>query len=146
MMPFQLTRTYRPGDSDSYSFGIGSQSLFDMHIWSNENYRNAYLIEQDGGKIKLHRISPGSGYTEAVYLAEETSGPWEGTTLSWDTSEGGWVLRRGDGMKFYFPDYDPVRMIEDRNGNKMTLVREGGGDGPVTLIRTPHDRWIQLEI
>jgi YD repeat-containing protein len=144
MMPIGLTRTYRPGDSNSYAFGIGTQDPFDLHIWSNENYRTAYIVESDGGKVKLQRTSPGGGYTEAVYATVETSGPWEGAILKWDTSEGGWELRRHDGMKFYFPDYDPVRMIEDRNGNRITLVREGGGNGPVKEVKGPHGQAIYL--
>ena len=43
LMPVSLTRTYRQGDSNSYSFGVGTASPFDLHLWSNENYKTAYL-------------------------------------------------------------------------------------------------------
>jgi RHS repeat-associated protein len=144
VMPFALTRTYRPNDPSSYSFGIGTESPFDLHLWSDENYKTAYLVLSDGGAVKFKRISSGTGFIEAVYSAVETPGPWEGAVLEWYPSEGGWVIHRRDGIKFYFPDYDPVRMIEDANGNRIKIVREGGGAGPVVEIRTPHDRTIYL--
>ncbi len=144
LMPVALTRVYRPRDENSYEFGIGTQSPFDLHLWANENYRTAYVVLPDGGKIKLVRTSAGTGYVEAVYEARETTGAWEGTTLSWDTSTGSWVLRRRDGMKFGFGIYTPLQSIENRDGDRITLVREGSADGPITEIRTPHNRGIDL--
>ncbi|HSZ04958.1 MAG TPA: RHS repeat-associated core domain-containing protein [Solirubrobacteraceae bacterium] len=144
VMPFELTRTYRPNDNNSHSFGIGTESPFDLRLWSDENYRAADLVLPDGGEVKFKRTSPGSGYSEAVYSAVETPGLWQGAVLQWYTPEGGWVVRRRDGMKFYFPDYDPVRMIEDRNGDRIHIIREGGGTGPVIEVRGPNDNSIYL--
>jgi RHS repeat-associated protein len=143
-MPVSLTHTYRPGDENSYSFGVGTESYLDLHLWSSENYKTAYLVLEDGGKIRFDRTSSGTGFTDAIYKASGTPGRWQGAVLEWFTPEGGWVLRRRDGMKFYFPDYDPVRAIEDRNGNRITLVREGGGDGPAVQIVGPHGHTIDL--
>jgi RHS repeat-associated protein len=144
LMPVTLTRTYRPGDDNSYSFGIGTQSPFDIHLWSNENYKAAYLIEPDGGKVKLERTSSGTGYVEAVYAAVETSGPWEGATMVWDGTHSQWILRRRDGTKFIFGEVAPLQAIEDRNGNRITLVRSGGANGPISEILGPHGRSIYL--
>jgi RHS repeat-associated protein len=144
VMPFALTRTYRPNDTNSHGFGIGTESPLDLRLWSNENYRAADLVLPDGGAVKFKRTSPGSGFTEAVYSAIQAPGPWQGAVLQWYTPESGWVVRRRDGMKYYFPDYDPVRMIEDRKGNRIHIVREGGGNGPAIEVRGPHDRSIYL--
>jgi RHS repeat-associated protein len=144
MMPVSLTRTYRPGDSNSYSFGVGTASSFDLHLWSDENYKTAYLALPDGGKVKLVRTSAGSGYAEAEYKTVETPGEWEGATMHWDAAHSDWVLRRRDGTKFGFGVYAPLQWIEDRDGNRVTLAREGGIDGPITQIRTPHGHWIDL--
>jgi RHS repeat-associated protein len=143
-MPVALTRTYRPGDSNSYSFGIGTQSPFDIHLWSNENYTTAYLVLPNGGKVKLKRTSAGSGFIEAVYASVETSGPWEGAVMHWDNTNSEWLLRRRDGTNFIFGELAPLQAIEDRNGNRITLVREGGTKGPITEIRGPHGRSIHL--
>jgi YD repeat-containing protein len=155
-MPVALTRTYRPGDDTSYSFGIGTTSPFELRLWSDENYKTAYLVEPDGGKVKLQRTSPGEGFLEAVYKSVETSGPWEGavmeyTTTGHTTTGHGWVLRRRDGMKFIFGDLAPLEAIEDPNGNRITLVRQNASDeggvgdlGPVVQIRAPHGRVIDL--
>ncbi len=144
LMPVALTRVYRPRDENSYEFGIGTQSPFDLHLWSDENYRTAYLVLPDGGKIKFVRTSAGTSYPEAEYEAKETTGAWEGATLRWDTTRSGWVVRRRDGMKFGFGIFTPLQTIENRDGNRITLVREGGVDGPIVEIRTPHNRGIDL--
>jgi RHS repeat-associated protein len=143
-MPVALTRSYRPGDNNSYSFGVGTESPFDLHLWSNENYKTASLVLPDGSGIKFKRISSGTGWTDAVYTATETPSAWKAAVLQWNTGPGGWVLRRRDGMKFYFPDFDPVSKIEDRNGNSITIKREGAA-GPVTELRTPHGRYMTLK-
>jgi RHS repeat-associated protein len=144
MMPVSLTRTYREADNNSYSFGIGTASPFDLHLWSDENYKTAYLVLPDGGKVKLIRTSAGSGYVEAEYKTVETPGEWEGATMHWDTANSEWILTRRDGMKFIFGEVAPLQAIEDRNGNRITLVREGGKNGPIVQIRTPHGHWIDL--
>ncbi len=90
------------------------------------------------------RTSAGEGFVEAAYGAVETSGSWEGATLTWNTSRGDWVLRRRDGIKFVFGMMAPLQAIEDRNGNRITLIREGSISGPITQIRTPHGRAIYL--
>ena len=142
MMPVELTRTYRQADGNSYSFGVGTQSLFDIHLWSDENYRTAELVLPNGATIEYRRTSPGTGYTEAVYAAHETPGEWDGSVLSWNGH--GWSLRRRDGTIFFFGIYAGLQGIEDRNGNRITLIREGGPTGPIKQIRTPHGRWIDL--
>ena len=142
-MPMILARTYRQGDSNSYSFGIGTESSFDLHLWSNENFKVAYLVLPDGGTVKLKRTSPGTGFKEAVYAAEEYPGIWQGAVMEWKGNPG-WVLRRRDGMKFYFPEYAPLAAIEDRNGNRINFKREGGFAGPITQIVGPHGRSIDL--
>ncbi len=98
----------------------------------------------DGGKVKLVRTSAGSGYAEAEYETVETPGEWKGATMHWDAAHSDWVLTRHDGMKFIFGIYAPLQWIEDRNGNRITLVREGSDDGPIVQIRTPHGHWIDL--
>lgn len=143
-MPITLTRTYRPDDENSYSFGVGTQSPFDIHLWSNENYTTAYLVLPNGAKVKLARTSAGTGYIEAVYEAKETSGPWEGAVMHWDSTNSQWILHRRDGTNFIFGELAPLQAIEDRNGNRITLVREGGIKGPIVEIRTPHHRTIHL--
>ncbi len=144
VMPVALTRSYRPWDPNSYSFGVGTQSIFDIHLWSDENYKTAYLVLPNGAKVKLVRISPGTLWGEAVYEAQGSPGPWQGATMSYDIPHTDWVLRRRDGMKFIFGDLAPLQAIEDRNGNRITLVRQFGTDGPVVQIRTPHGRSIDL--
>ncbi len=145
LMPLALTRTYRQKDNNSYSFGVGTQSPFEIHLWSDENYKTAYLVLAAGSKIKYVRTSSGTGYENAEYEAVETPGQWQGSILRWTIPTKDWTLERKDGMKFIFGELAPLQYIEDRNGNRITLIREGGGTkGPVVQVRAPHDHWIDL--
>ncbi len=141
-MPVSLTRTYRPGDNTSYSYGLGMTSPFDIHLWSNENWHSADLVLPDGGKIEYLRTSPGTGYTDAVYTATNTPGEWKNSVMTWNGE--GWSLRRRDGVIYFFGVFTGLQGIQDANGNRITLVREGGPGGPIKQIRTPHGRWIDL--
>jgi RHS repeat-associated protein len=150
VMPVDFTRTYRPGDYNSYAFGVGTTDPFELRLWSDENYKNAYLVLPNGSKVKLHRTSAGTGFIEAVYEAVETPGEWQGAVMHY-TLGTGWTLRRRDGTKFIFGDLAPLKAIEDRNGNRITLVRENESDeggvgalGPIVQIRASHGRTIDL--
>ncbi len=143
-MPVALTRTYRPEDGNSYSFGVGTQSEFDIHLFSEENYKAATLVLPDGGSVALKRTSAGSGFVEAVYKAGEVSGAWEGAVMVWDSGHSQWDLRRRDGTTYIFGEEAPLEAIEDRNGSRITLVREDGTRGPVREVRGPHGHTIDL--
>ncbi len=144
LMPISLTRVYRPRDHNSYSFGIGTQSAYDIHLWSDENYKAAKLVLPDGGEIELVRKSPGAGFGGAVYYAVETAGVWEGATMSWESNLSEWVLRRRDGMTFIF------RRVRAAAGDRKPRRRSHHAgtrrrrEGPIVEIRTPHSRGIDL--
>lgn len=55
--PIALTRSYRQGDSNSYSFGIGATMPYDLRLWSTDNYQSAELILPDGARVHYQRIS-----------------------------------------------------------------------------------------
>ncbi len=66
VIPINLTRTYRPADSYARAFGIGNRLLYDMKLWSAQNYQEVDLVLPSGGSIHYVRISPGTGYADAV--------------------------------------------------------------------------------
>jgi RHS repeat-associated protein len=143
-IPVQLTRTYREGDSNSYSFGIGTTSIYDMRLWSIHNYQDADLILPDGGRVHYVRTSPGTGYTDAVYTAQAAPGAFDQSTIRWDAGIRGWDLTERDGMTYVFGEMAPLQAIRDRYGNQLTITRTSGQFGNITQLTSPHGRWIRF--
>jgi RHS repeat-associated protein len=138
-IPLSLTRTYRPGDNVSRAFGIGSSHPYDMFLWSVNNYQETDLILPSGSRVHYVRISPGTGWGDAIYEHTQTTGPFYKSRISWNG--GGWDLKLRDGTVYVFPDFAPLRYIRDRYGNQVTINRSGGN---ITEITSPNGRWIQF--
>ena len=143
-IPIVIERTYRPGDSNSYSFGVGTTSFYDLRLWSENNYHEAYLVLPSGGKILYKRISPGEGYSEAEYKASETPGVFYDSTIKWDSSEPGWELTLTNGTTYVFGENAPLQAIRNKQGQQLTLTRENGLTGNITQITSPHGHWVKL--
>jgi RHS repeat-associated protein len=141
-IPIVIERTYRQADSNSYSFGVGETSLYDMRLWSEDNYHEADLILPNGGSVRYVRTSPGEGYTEAEYEATETPGIYYASTLKWNGD--GWNLTLTNGITYVFGVEAPLQAIRDRYGNQLTLTREDGQHGNIIQITSPHGHWVKL--
>ena len=151
VVPIVLTRTYRPEDSQSRAFGIGSSHPYDMFLVGNINpYTYIDLVLADGGRIHYDRISPGTGYADAVYEHVSTPTAFYKSRIAWNASALDWKLTLTDGTVFEFPFSDSavrssqaaVRKIRDRYGNALTLTRAGSGN--LTSIAAPNGRSITL--
>ena len=101
-IPIVIERTYRPGDSNSYSFGIGTTSLYDLRLWSTNNYKEADLILPDGGRVHYVRTSPGTGWTDAVYRATSSAGPVLRLDDHLGRSRARWDLKLTSGITYVF--------------------------------------------
>jgi RHS repeat-associated protein len=141
-LPIALTRTYRQADANSYAFGLGATLPFDLRLWSVNNYQETDLVLPDGGRVHYVRVSPGTGFTDAVYEAQATSTLFYRSKISWNGS--GWDLKLTDGTVFAFGDLAPLQSIRDRFGNAITLTRSSGSNGNVTQITSSSGRWIKL--
>ena len=139
VLPISVKRTYRQGDGASRSFGIGSAHLYDMFLWSVNNYQDTDLILPDGGRIHYVRISPGTGYADAVYEHTTTPGAFYKSRIRHNGV--GWDLRLRDGTVFVFPEYAPLSAIRDRYGNQISVFRSGAN---ITQVLSPNGRWIQF--
>ena len=139
-LPLTVTRTYRPGDPDVRSFGIGSSLEYDMFLWSAHQYTEVDLILPDGGRVHLVRTSSGTGYSDAVFDAPVRNDAWSRAHMAWDTDLFGWRLQRLDGMTFEFVAYKPVQLIRDRFGNEVRLTRDT--DKLLTRADSSDGRWM----
>jgi RHS repeat-associated protein len=139
VLPISVKRTYRQGDGASRSFGIGSAHLYDMFLWSVNNYQETDLILPDGGRIHYVRISPGTGYGDAVYEHTTTPGAFYKSRIRHNGV--GWDLIFRDGTVFIFPEFSPLSAIRDRYGNQISVFRSGAN---ITQVLSPNGRWIQF--
>jgi RHS repeat-associated protein len=143
-IPIVVERTYRQEDSNSYSFGKGTQSLYDMEVVSNNNYKEADLLLPDSRKVHYVRISEGTGYKDAVYRSTNLPGAFFGSTIRWDASVPGWDLELTNGLTLVFGELAPLQAIRNARGEQLTLTRLQGQTGPVTKVTSPHGRWVKF--
>ncbi|SMF56459.1 RHS repeat-associated core domain-containing protein [Pseudogulbenkiania subflava] len=139
-LPIALSRTYRPGDSTSRPFGVGTTHPYEMLLWSNNNYQTADLILPDGGRIHYVRISAGTSYADAVYEHTATPTRFYKSRLAWNGN--GWNVTLKDGTVYVFPDFAPMSSMRDRYGNTITFTR--GSNGYITRITSPNGRYIDF--
>ncbi len=143
-IPIVVDHVYRQSDSNSYSFGLGTASYYDMRLWSDDNYHVADLVLPTGGRVHYVRTSPGTGNVDAVYQASTTPGPFFGSVLKWDDPRDGWDLTLSDGTTYIFGDMAGLQAIRDRYGNQLTITRQSGQVGAITQITSPHGRWVRF--
>ncbi len=143
VIPLTLTRTYRPNDPTSRAFGIGTNHPYDIFLISPDSDADIYLILADGGRV--HFVPSGS-------IWECTSSPTSffGATIT--TTPTIWVLTKKDGTVLTFPvspgastpQQEAVIAWRDRNGNALTLTRDGNSN--LTKITSPNERYLQFTL
>ena len=146
-LPLTLRRTYRQGDTASRPFGIGSTHPYAMFLWSAQQYQEADLILPDGGRVHYVRISPGTGFTSAIFEHTGTPSRFYKSLIAWNGN--GWDLTLKDGTVYVFGDEAPLQSIRDRYGNRITLTWSttngfGSGVGNITKITSPGGRYLQF--
>ncbi|WP_320069111.1 pre-peptidase C-terminal domain-containing protein [Micromonospora sp. RTGN7] len=143
VLPISITRTYRQNDTQNREFGIGANFTYGIFVFSEREYTEADLVFPDSGKVHMDRISPGTGWTDAVFKVVGTTGPFRDAVMTWNGD--GWDLVRTDGMVYVFGENAPLQSIRDRHGNQITLTRSSGGQsGDITQVTSPNGRWIKL--
>ncbi len=149
VLPAALKRTYRPGDSLSRAFGIGTTHGFDIFlVGDTSGYTYAELILPNGSRIRYNRTSSGTSFSNAVFVHSGTASMFYGSVITWNGA--GWNLKLKNGTTYVFPDgFSSTRpqqaaliSIGDRYGNTVALTRDSNSN--LTQIATPSGRWIKL--
>jgi hypothetical protein len=133
VLPVVVNRVYRPRDTASRAFGIGTNLSYDIFlIGDTVPWTYQELILPDGGRVHYSRTSTGTDYRDAVY-STNSPGPYLGSVIRWNAAiDSGWLLTLVDGTVYTFPDSfqsasarcaAPVGM-KDRFGNAITFVRD----------------------
>jgi YD repeat-containing protein len=103
----------------------------------------------DGRSIRYERISPGTGYADAVYGAISSDRIFTNSRINWNGFGWDWTL--ANGTTYLSPEaYNATRPqqgslvgIFDRNGNEVRLSRDANGE--LAEIESPGGRWIRFE-
>ncbi len=144
VLPIAITRTYRPRDTIYRPFGLGATHPYEIFLIGDSTCTYADLILPDGGRIHYNRTS-GTGCTNAVMEHTSTPTAFYKSLLSWNALRAGWDIKLKDGTVYEFltsPGYDTPKLsaIVDRNGNKLSVTRDGYG--LVNKVTSPNGRWI----
>jgi RHS repeat-associated protein len=155
VIPLGVTRTYQQSDTGRRSFGLGVNSDYDINLYSENRFVDCWLLLPDGGRVRYHRITPGStgagDYLNAAFAADPTPTEFAGSILAWNGD--GWDLRLRDGTVYVFGDEAPLQEIRDRFGNVVTITRapaaaDSDGNtrakGPITQVTSPNGKWIKF--
>ena len=102
-----LTRSYFSRDWISanplHSYGRNTSQPYDIApIGSRWPYTYILLVLEDGDFLYFKRISPGTGFSDAVFLHTETSTRFYKSIIAWNGK--GWTLRLADGGEMHFPE------------------------------------------
>jgi RHS repeat-associated protein len=141
-IPIVIEQDYRQSDLNSYSFGVGETSIYDMRLYSTNNFQEVNLVLPNGGQIHYVRTSGGTGYIEAEYHTTGTLGEFNDSTIKWNGN--GWNLTLTNGMTYVFGVLNPLDAIRNRFGQQLTITRERGQGGNITQITSPHGRWAKF--
>ncbi|MEY2514914.1 MAG: hypothetical protein QOJ89_2272, partial [bacterium] len=153
VLPAALTRTYRPADGNSYDFGIGTTSPYNMRLFSQNNYFSAELVLPDASTVRYTCVAGCSGNfnpAQLRYVAQNTSSEFYGSVLTHrgggsDGSPAMWYLRLRNGVTYGFGELQQwgLAFIRDRFGDEVTVTRDSSGN--LTQVTSSSGRWMTFQ-
>lgn len=148
-MPLAFTRTYRTLDDWSYRTKIYLMDVYNPFLWGTRNpYTYLEWDLPDGVRIPYTRISPGTGFEDAVYETDAHIPIFGGSRIAWNGW--GWDVSLADATTYLSPEaYSAARPLQaslvgifDRDGNEVRLKRESNGN--LVRIESPGGGWIRI--
>lgn len=121
---FRFLRKYRPRDSRSRAFGIGTTDTFDSFlVGDSQTFAWIEMILADGDRVHYGRTTMGTGYANAQFRARSTLGDaFSRSTLAW--VDNGWDLSTMEGWTYRFPASGPDRTWQQ---GALTGIRSASG-------------------
>lgn len=135
VVPLALTRAYRTGDTQSHAFGVGADSNFGLHLYSDDSLNTMQLVMPCGEGIKFNLVSGSLNWPftpSTVWKHTSTNSGFYGATLQFlfdNTPDGAhWILTLRDGTQMAFTRHAPNQMVwmQDRFGNALQLSYNAG--------------------
>lgn len=152
LIPIHVDRAYRPADTRTRAFGIGSSHSYEVFLIGNANpWSYIDIVLQDGARIHYERTSSGTGWFDALYEHTATPGQFYKSSIRWHPSSvlGHWRLTFPNGDVWMFAESSTATTtaaagligILDRFGNRVDVVR-GGPDNAVTRVSAANGRYL----
>jgi len=140
-VPIVISRTYRPGDTVSRSFGYGTQLSYGMYLREVSGidiarYTQYDLILPNGAYARFYRTSPGTDYFSVIAVHNTSASSWYGSILDHESNT--YVITTLDGTKYIFTENGNLIAIKDRYSNQLTI---GWNGGQITRITSPSGRY-----
>lgn len=146
VLPLSVTRTYRPGDYNRRSFGVGMSMAYDTFLWSANQYQEVDLVSPDGSRVHYTRIidpaNPTDNNWQTAHFTTSTPGAYFASRINWNGN--GWNLVRQDGTLLVYGENAPLQYVQDRFGNRVTLARANGNYGDIVQVSSPNGRFIRF--
>jgi YD repeat-containing protein len=150
VIPIALTRSVVPLDDSARRFDVLLPHVYDPFL-SGDRLPYTYLDWRlpDAEFIHYVRVSPGTGFADAVYEAASPHTVFEGSKIKWNGW--GWDLSLADGTTYLSPEaYNATRpqqgslvAIFDKQGREVRLSRKS--NGALSEIDAPGGGWIKLD-
>ena len=148
-IPLAFTRTYLPKDDWSTRNRIFLPHVYDPFLWGSR-FPYTYLdwMLPDRYLIHFGRISPGTGFADAVYENSNPGPIFGGSRAAWNGW--GWDLALEDGTTYLSPEAYSAKRVQqgslvgifDKRGNEVRLLRNSDGD--LTELQSPSGHWIRF--
>jgi RHS repeat-associated protein len=149
VMPLTLTRSYRQNDPSVYRFGVGTNDIYGMNMWSTSlangrGWLNVALVLPDGRQVPFVRSTPDTTWTDAQFAETRLQGPLYGAIMDWNGL--GWDLTLTNGLTYTFGEVAPLQSITDRFGDTIEVTHSDGTSytGPITNVTSPNGRWMKF--
>lgn len=148
-VPLQIDRSYRPNDLRKREFGIGMSWNWGYTLnRPGSSYDVLELIQPNGTAIRFDRISGQGNQGEWRQAGSDTqfSGAILRTVYDSDPTQPwgrAFRLTLADGGRMQFSSWNDIRLrwIEDRYGNRVSLVYSAG---LVSRIVSPSGRYLDI--
>jgi len=151
VLPIQIERTYRPGDSVVRPFGIGTTHNYAMYLQvSPSGYSTVNLVLPDGAIIDFHATTVTSNGLGTQTLYQHTSSPSEyfGAMLYGYISDPqvgeAWKLTKKDGTQYFFINNATGQLgyVVDRNGNQLSFTYNASNQ--LGVLTSPNGRYVSF--
>ncbi len=143
IIPIVIRRTYRTNDTQSRRFGIGTNDLYGMFLWTPNPTKDGYLILPNGERI-YYVLTSGTGQTaDAIYENLDSPTKFYKSTITYG-SAAGWKLTLKDGTVYVFRASEYVQEIQDRFGNRLKFDRNTNYTLDIQRLTTPSGRYVDF--
>jgi RHS repeat-associated protein len=145
-LPAVLTRTYRQNDDNTYAFGRGMTTPWDIRMCNSRCSGvvdgDVRIVLPDGGAIRYVAVP---GDTTGLLKTGKAAGVFNGSTMRHNSATQLYELKMRDGAVYEFAPGLPLVAMRDRFGNRMTISRRFQS-GPPLQVTTPNGRWIKFDL